>query len=78
MFSVDIFYPPQSPLTKGGSSVLPLTKGELEGVSQRTLNTYALRAATQQIQSVLNALAKRYSMGGKAIAHILTTLFLID
>jgi hypothetical protein len=33
MFSVDIFYPPQSPLTKGGSPVLPLTKGELEGVS---------------------------------------------
>jgi hypothetical protein len=41
VFSVDSFYPPQSPLGKGGSSVLPLGKGELEGVSQRTLNTYA-------------------------------------
>jgi hypothetical protein len=40
VFSVDSFYPPQSPLAKGGSSVLPLAKGELEGVSQRTLNTY--------------------------------------
>ena len=35
------FYPPQSPLGKGGSLVLPLTKGELEGVSRGSLNKYA-------------------------------------
>jgi len=36
------FYPPQSPLGKGGSLVLPLTKGELEGVSRGSLNKYCL------------------------------------
>jgi hypothetical protein len=35
-------YPPQFPLGKEGSPVLPLAKGELEGVSQGTLNTYDL------------------------------------
>jgi len=35
-----MFYPPQSPLGKGGSLVLPLTKGELEGVSRGSLNKY--------------------------------------
>jgi hypothetical protein len=46
MLSVNGFYPPQSPLGKEGSPVLPLGKGELEGVSQGTLNTYARSAAT--------------------------------
>jgi hypothetical protein len=40
MFSVNGFYPPSVPLSKEGSPVLPLAKGELEGVSQGTLNTY--------------------------------------
>jgi hypothetical protein len=40
MFSVNGFYPPQSPLGKEGSPVLPRAKGELKGVSQGTLNTY--------------------------------------
>jgi hypothetical protein len=48
VFSVDSFYPPQSPLGKGGSSVLPLTKGGLRGFhSERYTRT--ARSAPQTL-----------------------------
>jgi hypothetical protein len=54
MFSVNGFYPPQSPLGREGSPVLPLAKGELEGVSQETLNTYgASRRHTTNLRCAL-------------------------
>jgi hypothetical protein len=58
MFSVNGFYPPPSPLGKEGSPVLPLAKGELEGVSQGTLNTYG--AERRPTTNLLITLAKRY------------------
>ncbi len=41
-------YPPQSPLGKGGSVILPLTKGELEGVFRgaKHMRAIALPAGT--------------------------------
>jgi hypothetical protein len=56
MFSVNGFYPPQSPLGKEGSPVLPRAKGELEGVSQGTLNTYQCQAPNRSFISKINNL----------------------